>query len=352
MKKILFSIIIPVWNTPVALIKKSILSVINQTYSNWELLIVDDGSNEETKSKLTQFIGNLRSFNSKIIFLTKDHSGVSESRNLGIKVSSGDYIVFLDSDDWINDNYLEFAHNILSKRNFNFINFNMDINFDDGSAKLYPYYSSRVFNKKDINEELLYDMITPQFSLKKFNHNYFSCRGVNAKVYCSKTIKENMIFFDTKLKIGEDSCFNISFLKKCTSVYFCDQYLYHCFSYSASASRKCRADIFLVRYLLFEKYFEYFDKDDEAFLLCMKRELISFYYNVLSKYICTKLFNGSFFLKRKYIIDKCFNDELLSMVSNNNCDKKFFTIEQRMILFLIKRRSSFGLILLGKLSKI
>lgn len=92
----LVSIIIPTYNRA-NLIGETIFSVVNQTYKNWELIIVDDGSEDNTKNIIETFS------DPRIITLTIPHSGIfGKVRNEGLKISKGEFIAFLDSDDlWI-----------------------------------------------------------------------------------------------------------------------------------------------------------------------------------------------------------------------------------------------------------
>lgn len=92
------SVIIPVFNRPI-MVKEAIESVLLQTFQDFELILVDDGSQNETKQLLRQYQA---SYPQKIIVIFCEHSGVSKTRNVGIKRARGEFIAFLDSDDlWI-----------------------------------------------------------------------------------------------------------------------------------------------------------------------------------------------------------------------------------------------------------
>ena len=99
-KELLISIIIPVYNTSLY-IEKCINSVYNQTYSNKEIIVIDDGSNDETKEKLNQLSSKIN------ILLHQENKGQSSARNLGIKKATGKYIIFIDSDDFVETNFCE-----------------------------------------------------------------------------------------------------------------------------------------------------------------------------------------------------------------------------------------------------
>jgi len=99
-----FSIILPTWNRA-ATIARSIDSVLAQSYENWELLICDDGSKDDTETLIsTQYASQLRS--GKIRYLKLEHRGVSSARNAGLRVARGDWVAYLDSDNSWNPHYL------------------------------------------------------------------------------------------------------------------------------------------------------------------------------------------------------------------------------------------------------
>lgn len=99
--KIKVSVIIPAYNVE-KYIERCILSVINQTLKEIEIIIVNDGSNDNTKKIIEKFLGNNR-----IIYIEQKNSGLSAARNAGLKVAKGEFISFIDSDDYVDLNFLE-----------------------------------------------------------------------------------------------------------------------------------------------------------------------------------------------------------------------------------------------------
>ncbi|MDE1507153.1 glycosyltransferase family 2 protein [Ligilactobacillus salivarius] len=104
------SIILPVYNAADT-VEKTIISVLNQTLKDIELIIIDDGSNIETKNVIRSFRDR------RIKLIEQENSGVSNARNSGIRSAKGNYLFFIDSDDWIEKNYsktcLYFLKNIV-----------------------------------------------------------------------------------------------------------------------------------------------------------------------------------------------------------------------------------------------
>lgn len=107
MKNFKISIIVPVFNAEKYL-RETVESVITQNYKNWELIAINDGSFDKSLEILTEF-SNL---DSRIKVITIGNKGVSNARNIGISMASGDYILMLDSDDALAPNMLSILNNI------------------------------------------------------------------------------------------------------------------------------------------------------------------------------------------------------------------------------------------------
>jgi glycosyltransferase involved in cell wall biosynthesis len=106
MKKINFSVIIPTFNNAQYLIQ-AIDSVLDQIYPAYEIIVVDDGSTDGTKELIAT------KFKDKVIYFYQDNQGVAIARNLGAKVASGNWLSFLDSDDWYLPNRLKDHHSLI-----------------------------------------------------------------------------------------------------------------------------------------------------------------------------------------------------------------------------------------------
>lgn len=184
----LISIIIPSYNVE-SYIAKGIESCLNQSYQNIEVIIVDDGSSDNT-------VGVIEKYDDKRIkLIKKENSGVSATRNIGIKNSSGDYCVFLDSDDWLELNTIEkLVEHIYGNK-----------------LVLCGYYNC-VDGK--LNKARDYDELT--FSYKRALE-YASKREYNLDSACFKlfdlnVVKNNNIYFDETITNIEDGLFVFEYL--------------------------------------------------------------------------------------------------------------------------------------------
>ena len=103
----MIDIIIPIYNTPIKDLERCFKSIIMQTYSNYKVYLIDDGSNNITKEYLDNYVNDNNHFTVKHI----NNSGVSNARNIGIEISNSPYITFVDGDDTLESDFLEEALN-------------------------------------------------------------------------------------------------------------------------------------------------------------------------------------------------------------------------------------------------
>ena len=104
------SVVVPVYNVE-DYIENNIKSLLNQTYKNFEIIYIDDGSTDNSLNILNMF----KKIDSRIKVIHQENSGVSHSRNVGIEYSNGEYITFIDADDFVDNDYLEYLLNLISK---------------------------------------------------------------------------------------------------------------------------------------------------------------------------------------------------------------------------------------------
>jgi glycosyltransferase involved in cell wall biosynthesis len=136
-----FSVIIPSYNRA-AVLPRAITSVLNQRFTDWELLIVDDGSTDATQQQVAAFN------DSRIQYIFQDNKGVCAARNYGISLVKGSYVCFLDSDDTVNVNWLEDFFLAILKQPFDVVFCNATIFHLNGTEILkranYPYQENKL----------------------------------------------------------------------------------------------------------------------------------------------------------------------------------------------------------------
>lgn len=185
------SIIIPAYNAQ-NYIERCIDSISNQTYKNYEIIVVNDGSTDNTQKILQQYEEDTN----KLIVKTVPNGGVGTARNIGIELATGEFIMFIDSDDYLEHNCLEVLYNNQIKTEADIVCNNFYIVTEQGDKQKNNVIKPGIYNS--INENFLYEY---------FFENIGS--SVWGKLYRKSHI-ENQKF--NKTKMGEDVFFNIRVL--------------------------------------------------------------------------------------------------------------------------------------------
>ncbi|MGB3452711.1 MAG: glycosyltransferase family A protein [Moheibacter sp.] len=180
-----FSIIIPVYNAE-RYIEECLQSVCNQNLpkTDYEIILINDGSIDSSKDIILEFaVGN-----SNIVFIDQKNKGVSASRNEGLKVAKGEYIIFVDADDYIQNNILKNVYQQVKEKDIDLFYFH--IIYVDELGKEFGFFEMENNDEQKIKDG--------------FEHQR---RGFIFGCYKKQTIKE--IYFQEDVKIGEDALFNI-----------------------------------------------------------------------------------------------------------------------------------------------
>lgn len=213
----LISIIVPVYNVEKYL-NKCVESIVNQTYKNLEIILVDDGSTDNCPRICDEWAEK----DSRIKVIHKQNGGVSSARNAGLDNAAGEYIAFVDSDDYIKNDMYEKLYNALMKYNADVSICNM---FSyNRSLILYP----EMFSKKpDILSLYLSDVLCSP--------------GIPGKLYKKSIIQS--VRFDTSKKISEDYLFNYHVFKKAENAVAIKDELYCYFNREDSAVNNLDEDM-------------------------------------------------------------------------------------------------------------
>lgn len=218
MKEEKVSIIIPVYNVEKYL-KECVLSVENQNYKNIEIILINDGSSDNSSNLCDELADTYK--NIKVFHVS--NGGVSRARNLGIKAATGKYIAFIDSDDFINENMLFSLVSKLEEKNA------------DLAVCNYSYFYKNKNIPSDFTSKEVLSIEEAKVGMFKNN----SIRGFTCnKIFHSKIIKENNIFFNEDIKICEDLLFCFQYLSFCKRVVTMSVPLYNYRMRKSSASNK------------------------------------------------------------------------------------------------------------------
>ena len=222
----LVSIIIPIYNVQEYL-PRCIESVLNQTYKNFELILVDDGSPDRSGDICDYYAKK----DSRIKVIHKQNGGVSSARNYGIKIAQGEFINFIDSDDWIPNDSIENLVNLQKENNADLVCCTYERYLLN--SKIVPVkFCDKFFSVENVDYEEINVLLSDLF------------RGACTKLYKSSIIKVNNILFDEKVKIGEDSIFVYSYLSKSKTIRCSNLISYKYIINKASAMRSKHEDFY------------------------------------------------------------------------------------------------------------
>ena len=227
----LISIIIPIYNSEKSL-RKCIESVINQTYRNIEIILVNDGSTDSSQKIIEEY----KKKDDRIVCITKENSGVSDSRNVGIENSNGKYISFVDSDDFIENMMIEELYKCLIDKDVDAVRCKACI--DNGkSLEIENFYNldNKKINSLEIKDNLYHFIIDKE--------------SINCFVYTLLIKKDKIVSFNSKFFFMEDKDFYVRLLLNLNSIYFLNKSLYY-YSYNEKSLSKdvnnCEKNIFAI----------------------------------------------------------------------------------------------------------
>lgn len=250
--------VIPVYNSE-KYIERTINSVINQKYSENEIILINDASTDGSEQICEQFEKKY----SQIKFINlSENKGVSNARNIGIRNATGEYIHFLDSDDTIEDGLYEYLNYVLNKYEYDLIVF--------GSNTI---TNNKIIETKNVEQEkVFYNQSVLAEYLRQFEEKDKS-RVLNViwnKLYSLKVIRDNNITFNTKIDLGEDFIFNCYYFKFIKTYYETHNCYYNYFKHEGeNLTSKFRNDVLSRRKLMYKelvdlyKFYNIYDKKVE-----------------------------------------------------------------------------------------
>lgn len=200
----LISIVIPIYNSE-KFLEECILSVLNQTYKNIELILVDDGSTDNSSLICKKYLEK----DLRVKYIKNINSGVSVARNIGIENSEGKYICFVDSDDIIEKNYVEVLYNIILEKKVDVVYCNYKLIYEKKIVQKESRIKAGKYSFYGVEKDIIDDGTITGILFG----------SVCTALYTLDLIKTIGVRFDLKIKKNEDGIFNICLLQKINSFY-------------------------------------------------------------------------------------------------------------------------------------
>lgn len=269
------SIIVPIYNAEKYL-KRCIKSLVNQTYANIEIILVNDGSSDDSQ-KICELAAKK---DSRIKIKNIKNQGVSVARNKGLEIAKGKYISFVDADDYVEKDYIEQLLVTLKNQKVDIAYCSAIVEDEDGNTIQIEYATSKLINTKD------YDWIS--------NEAHCVVRGA---IYPRNIIRG--LKFDKNLYVGEDTYFFAQCLKRTKCVYCIASNLYHYVQYKNSESHGMFNEKKLTEIYAWEKVCRLFEEDTSKVACAVRcKNLISLNYS--NSLFNKKYYNQVLKIYRKY----------------------------------------------------
>lgn len=233
------SVVIPVYNVEKYL-RRCVDSVINQTHSSLEIILVDDGSPDQCPAICDQYADQ----DKRIKVIHKTNSGLASARNAGIKIATGKYLFFVDSDDWLDPDGLEKLYRLAEEYNVDFVRYRSVRENWPGLPSSHPTLVGKeremrggYYSKDDIKKEILPRLFaTSSLTLGPIV-------GAWGSLYRMNLLKENNIQFHEEIKYSEDVLFSAEVVTNANSFYYLDDAgIYHYFYNDSSISKSLKKD--------------------------------------------------------------------------------------------------------------
>lgn len=235
----MISIIVPVYNVEVYL-SKCLDSLIHQTYSDIEIICVNDGSTDRSLEILKEYADK----DERIKIISRENKGISVSRNEALDIANGEYILFVDSDDWIEEDTCDKTLNAISEYDADIVMWSYIREYKDESLPNYLYVSLKEW--KDDIALLTRRFIGPVDDELAFPQKLDSYGTIWGKLYKRSIIEQgkSIRFVDTKkIATCEDVIFNIEYSLRAQKAVYIPELLYHYRKIDSSYTSKHREDL-------------------------------------------------------------------------------------------------------------
>jgi glycosyltransferase involved in cell wall biosynthesis len=208
----LVSIIIPIYGVEIYL-KKCIESVLNQSYSNLQIILVNDGS----KDNCAELCEHYSKLDARINIIHKENEGLVNARKSGLSVAKGEFVTFIDGDDWVGENFIYNLVQPTIKYNTDFTIAGYLREFYGKEDKIIPKLAIGYYNKEQLLENILPNAI--------YNGIFFQ-HGISTyvwnKLFKLNKLKYYLTIIDKNIIMGEDAALTYPYLFNCDNIYITD----------------------------------------------------------------------------------------------------------------------------------
>ena len=333
------SIIVPVYNVE-NYIERCLNSLVNQTFKDIEIITINDGSTDKSLELLNKYAKE----DIRISVIDLGDEGVSYCRNLGIEKANGKYIMFVDSDDWIDSSMVEVMYKKAEENKLDLVMCSYIREFKDHSKeKIFNLPQEIIYKDNEVKNELLRKLVGP-IKEELSNPEMLDALGtVWGKLYRADILKENKIKFVDLKEIGsaEDTLFNIFTFNYLKKLMFLNKPMYHYWRDNLKSVTSQYNPKLKEQRKVFFKYISDFIKENN---------FEQVFEEALNNRICTSVLGlGLIECSKNNKISRINKIKNIKIIINEeyirnaykNLELKYFSIHWRIFYFFIKNKMSF-----------
>lgn len=324
------SVIVPVYNAEKYL-EQCIDSILDQTYKNLEIVLINDGSTDKS-GKICD--GYAKSDN-RVRVLHLENGGVSNARNKGIEISTGDYITFVDADDWIDMDMYSGMLEIINEEKTDVVmcSFFKTNGNELNQPIIFPWESPKVFLDDEIKNLLIPSFVAPIY--KEGRKAQLNMGSIWRCLFNSETIKRKGIKFDTRIRCQEDLVFLLQVLNKSSRVISLNIPYYYYRIDAESITQNYIKDLYTSLQLAIENISEIFHNGNYDFDISKQlrwrivSKVLNSIYNTCAPKSPHNLMER-IKLSKHYVKNSSFRNNI------SIADYKYFTLKQRVLITLVR----------------
>ena len=331
----LVSVVVPVYNAARTL-KKCVDSLTSQIFDDVEILLINNGSTDNSLDVCKEIAGK----DSRIKVIDTSEKGVSAARNRGIELATGEFVTFVDADDWIDPDVCKLFADLNAKHNYDLFCYSAQYQKKGKITTTHLFGKDIELLSQNQKEELQIKVFAPQAPIFSYKMNTRFAGSACGKFYKRKILLENNLRFATETIISEDVLFNTLALDFFCKIGYTRKYFYHYVQQNDSAQNRYRPNSDKYFCFVIGKIQHWLQNTgkDQRFVDAANCLFIHYIFGILKEDVFHK--DNPQHNQYKYNLMKIL-DCLKKYIIFNDLNKKYFSMPERILVDMLNRRCFF-----------
>lgn len=250
---ILVSIIVPVYNVNEEFLHKCMQSLIDQTISNIEIIVINDGSTDRSGYICDEYAKS----DKRIVVIHQENAGVSVARNKGINLARGRWITFVDADDWVENNMCEKTIKCAEAWNSEILLF-PPVVYKESEKFQNPFFDHDIeICDLKVKEDLQIRSMVQSYPMEIYHSRAILTGHTFGKLILREFLLNSKVEFQEKLLLQQDGIFYLSLFERCNRIAYLNEFLYHYRLYQTSSHMKTRTNTKHLYALVQEEFYNF-----------------------------------------------------------------------------------------------